>query len=379
MLDITFYDINLFGIFLLVTLLAVVYSKHEKYTLRGKLFRILVLLNILMLVVEIFSWMFDTLDGDMNRFWNIAANTLVTGLPVFVVSVWAIYIDYMIYTDEERTKRVYKWYLAPAIVMLLLSIVNIFVPFLFEVSADNVYSRLGGIWMSTIMAIIVYVIILREVILNRRRLTGNFLYGVMVFLVLPQIAAVIQLLVFGVLLIWATTAVAIVYSYLLFETTSSSLDYLTGIYTRIRAEDYMYTLKKKRKPFSIIMIDMDDFKIINDSYGHHIGDKTLIEMARILEEVFHKHGLVSRFGGDEFIIVIETINQGTINMYRQSIMKHMRQSTNKNINTCKFSFGVASCALTTNCSIDKLMIDADNDMYLDKAKNKNRKRRKGDK
>jgi len=377
MFDITFYDLNLFGVFLLLTLLLVIYSKHEKYTLRGRLFRILIILTIFMLVMEIFSWLFEGLPGDWNRLLNLLSNTIFTGFSVVVVSIWAIYIDHMIFDDAKQTLRKVKWYLIPAIVMILLSIVNIFIPFLFEVSADNVYARLGGIWIAPSLTYLIYGYVVYTVYTHRRRLTSNFIIGVTLFLILPQLAVVGQLLSYGLMLIWVTTALAIVFSYLLFETTSSSTDYLTGVYTRIRAEDYMSSLLRKRKPFSLILIDMDDFKQLDDTFGHHAGDKALIEMGRILQEVFTKNAIVARFGGDEFIVVIETTNRGTVEMYRKSIYQKLRLSLNDYISQSRFSLGVAYCT-SAECSVEQMMIEADNNMYLDKAKNKNFKRRKDD-
>lgn len=378
MLPINFYDLAIYSFLLLLTLQLVIFSKHEKYTLRGRLFRMLISFTMMMLVLEILSWVFDGQPDMWNRFFNILFNTLFTGLSVFVVTIWATYIDYMIFGDDKRTIKKAKWYALPALIVLILTIINAFVPFMFMVDENNVYSRMDGIWIGAIFTYFIYGYIVYLVYVNRRRLTSNFLVGVVMFLILPQIAVILQIQFLGLTLIWPVTALAVIFSYLLFETTSSSYDYLTGVYTRVHAEDYMYSLIKKHKPFTVLLIDMDDFKYINDTYGHHVGDMALIEMGRILQETFPKKEVVSRFGGDEFIIVMESTSKGNTELFRKTIQNLMRKSKHEYVAQAKFSMGISICTATSQCTIEELMIDADNNMYLDKAKNKNHQRRKED-
>lgn len=81
-------------------------------------------------------------------------------------------------------------------------------------------------------------------------------------------------------------------------------DYLSKIFNRDIASSYCEDLIKNNRPFSFLMCDVDNFKYINDTYGHTVGDQVIIETARILEETLGNIGVVGRFGGDEFIIAI---------------------------------------------------------------------------
>ncbi|QMS84575.1 GGDEF domain-containing protein [Candidatus Xianfuyuplasma coldseepsis] len=377
-MDVTFYDLNIFSIILLASLLIVIYSKHELHTLRGRLFRILILTAILMLVLEIHSWIYDGLPGITNYRANVFFNTVFTMLSTLIVGIWALYIDYVLFNNEQRLKKNAWFYFAPVVITSILGIINLFTPILFVVSDDNIYSRLPGIWTGVVLSYVVYIFVLVMVLNEQKRLTSNFIIGVMMFLILPLVAGVIQIQYLGLTLIWPSTAMAILFSYLLFETTSSSLDYLTGIHTRVRAEDYMKGLMRRRHPFTIIMMDMDDFKQLNDTYGHTSGDKALIEMATILKQVFERKDIVARYGGDEFIVVTAGVNKGRIELIRKNISNHMKSSKNNYIKEAKFSMGVSYCQQPTSCTIETLMIEADNNMYLDKAKHKNLKRRQND-
>ena len=372
-----FFDLNIFAIILLVALLIVIIAKQELPSLKGRIFKLIIFGTILMLVVEIFSWIYDGEPGVLNRTLNIIFNFAVTAFSTVVVSLWASYIDYIIHEDKKRLERRF-YYMIPSVVLVLMSIVNLFYPFMFRVSEDNVYERLLFIWTGIILTLIIYGYVLAMVFRNIKRLNTKVLYGVMMFLLLPIMAALIQLIEFGLLLIWPTTAVAVVFSYLIFETTSSSRDYLTGAHTRMRAEEVINNLFKKKKRFAVALLDLDDFKVINDTYGHHVGDRVLIQMTKGLREVFSSKAIVSRYGGDEFLIVLEGAQKGDMELYRKQMMKWLQDNEFELLHDLKFSLGAVSSINVKPATIEAVITAADNDMYLDKAMNKNYKRRKTD-
>lgn len=371
------FDLTFFAIILLVALLIVIMSKQEVLTLKSTIFRWLIITTIVMLVLEILSWIYDGEPGRMNFFLNNLFNFLFTAFNVVIVGLWASYIDYIIHEDKERLKR--RWfYLHPTIIIFLLSVINIFYPILFIVSDENLYSRLPLIWISIILTGVYYFYALCMVIKNRKYLNSNVLFGVLVFLVLPMIAALFQLWFYGLLLIWPSTAIALIFSYLIFETTSSSRDFLTGAYVRMRAEEFIKILLKKRKFFAVVMVDLDDFKVINDTFGHHIGDDMLVEMTGILKKVFNEKSIVSRYGGDEFLIVVDGARIGDMQFYRKQIQQLLENSDSIYAQAQKFSYGVAICENVEVWTMEAIITAADNNMYLDKARNKNLKRRKSD-
>ena len=80
-------------------------------------------------------------------------------------------------------------------------------------------------------------------------------------------------------------------------------DYLTGVVSRGHILWFAQWLIEQEIPFSFAMLDLDNFKFINDTYGHHVGDEVLIRVAKDLAEMLDGIGLVGRFGGDEMLIV----------------------------------------------------------------------------
>lgn len=92
------------------------------------------------------------------------------------------------------------------------------------------------------------------------------------------------------------------------DVTMSSTDHLTGLYNRRHVDEYLDHLLEKSKtrnlPFAVIMIDVDNFKSVNDTLGHSEGDRALKELAKVVKSVVGDKGLPGRFGGEEFIVAL---------------------------------------------------------------------------
>jgi len=90
-------------------------------------------------------------------------------------------------------------------------------------------------------------------------------------------------------------------------------DYLTGLYNRRyfyeNIEEYIGEIKQTRETFAIAMLDIDYFKKVNDTYGHDMGDKVIIQIADFLRSNTKAGDIVARFGGEEFCIVIKDISK----------------------------------------------------------------------
>lgn len=363
------YSLNIFAILILIALYIVIHIAKDTYNIKSRIFRLMIITTIFMNLCEILSWVFNEQPGSLNYFLNFTFNFLFTALSTAVVGLWVCYIDYIVFKDFEKLKK--KWYyFLPSVIMVTLSVINIFYPILFEVSSDNVYARLPLIWSSIPLILASYVYVLVIVIRNDRTSNRKTILGVLVFLALPIIAAILQLLNYGLLLIWPSTAVAIMISYLIFESTANARDYLTGVFNRERAEEQINRNIYKKRNFSILMVDIDNFKNINDTYGHHHGDQSLKEVAKILKVIFIENSLVSRYGGDEFLIVSSIYNHQDLNKKKKQINDLIEKSENEYVKNIKLSFGVSICEDSQDCNVEKIIIEADNDMYKNKSKYK---------
>ncbi len=93
---------------------------------------------------------------------------------------------------------------------------------------------------------------------------------------------------------------------------TSLRDALTGLYNRRFLEEYLAThipqIQRNKKSIAILMIDMDHFKMVNDTYGHDVGDTILKRLSATLQENVRESDIVFRYGGEEFVIVLNDIS-----------------------------------------------------------------------
>ena len=147
-------------------------------------------------------------------------------------------------------------------------------------------------------------------------------------------------------------------------------DFLTGLHNRLFLEyaepKWIY---EGAKPFSVIFMDLDNFKNINDSYGHSYGDEILIQVADRIRSFFNKENLICRQGGDEFIILFQKTSQRKLEKMAQQLLDLI--SLPYKLDQYKFSIGasIGICRYPNDGdSFDSLFSAADTAMY--EAKNK---------
>ena len=84
---------------------------------------------------------------------------------------------------------------------------------------------------------------------------------------------------------------------------SDVLDPLTGLVSKTHMIAFVQSLIEEKTPFTFGMIDLDNFKYINDTYGHSIGDQMLVSVSEALRDFLSGFGIAGRFGGDEFLFI----------------------------------------------------------------------------
>src|SRR5207302_5633790 len=96
------------------------------------------------------------------------------------------------------------------------------------------------------------------------------------------------------------------------EAESNALtDPLTSLpnarYIALRFEEEASRARRTNRPFQVVMLDLDDFKIVNDTFGHKVGDKMLREMARIIQSQLREYDFLARYAGDEFVAIVQEL------------------------------------------------------------------------
>ncbi len=149
----------------------------------------------------------------------------------------------------------------------------------------------------------------------------------------------------------------------------SERDPLTGTYNRRTLEKYFQKNKKicdqKNQSLGVIMLDLNNFKEVNDEYGHHKGDELLVQIASILNKFVEKNDLVARWGGDEFIILVSNIKENFAANYVQKLQSEIKKQNTEIFYNVGASVGYAIYPQQGN-SFQKLVQKADAKMYKEK-------------
>ena len=156
----------------------------------------------------------------------------------------------------------------------------------------------------------------------------------------------------------------------------SIIDPLTGLYNRRYMNEYMDRLLQrdsKDTTLSLLVIDIDDFKQINDTYGHDFGDRVIQEVSQILKACVGTHTVVSRWGGEEFIILFTSYNkEETLESIAKKIIKKVA-AHHMTIQDNEISVTLTCGGVTREAqeSFSQLFIKADEALYHGKRSGKN--------
>jgi diguanylate cyclase (GGDEF)-like protein/PAS domain S-box-containing protein len=155
----------------------------------------------------------------------------------------------------------------------------------------------------------------------------------------------------------------------------STHDSLTGLYNRAYFDLELERIDRSRHfPVSVIMIDVNGLKKINDQEGHQFGDLLLQETARILSEMFRAEDLVARIGGDEFIVLLPETDNETVTKAIERIKQVLEERPQKDgVPRVSLSLGAAT-ALEPGTLMENVK-RADKEMYLDKLTRCSREKR----
>ncbi|MCP4221566.1 MAG: GGDEF domain-containing protein, partial [bacterium] len=138
--------------------------------------------------------------------------------------------------------------------------------------------------------------------------------------------------------------------------------------------DYKIKMFKRfKRPFALIFSDIDKFKVFNDRYGHDCGDYVLVSIAEILRSVLRESDSISRWGGEEFVILLPEngLEQGRLvaEKIREKVASEKYYYKEREL-SITMTFGVS--VFDGTCSIDDCFKKADDAMYLGKQQGRNR-------
>ncbi|MFQ3619608.1 MAG: GGDEF domain-containing protein [Spirochaetales bacterium] len=154
----------------------------------------------------------------------------------------------------------------------------------------------------------------------------------------------------------------------------SITDPLTGLYNRLKIDELLevtlYAAKRYGEVFSVIMLDIDHFKQVNDQFGHLVGDQVLKQMAEIFRNQIRKTDHLGRWGGEEFLIISEHTDLEAAKVLAAKLQRAVESYPFPNVGKITLSQGISSFRPQD----DRISIihRADNALYVAKEKGRNR-------
>lgn len=305
---------------------------------------------------------------------NIVIKVLVflSGSGLFLGNVmigylWAKFI--MVHMNIPFSDIRRKIYRTIGLISIVLLVINIFYPLVFSVSEGR-YQRESAYIIFLIFAVF-YIWDSLYLYVKRVKKNGSLkLFPVHIFLIPVIFGVVIQVFFVEIAITWTSIAISVAGIMTALKNEIIFTDCLTGLYNRVYLEFlHKRACNKKNCWISGIMIDLNGFKQINDNYGHSEGDLALCIFADLLRKSFSEYGVVTRYAGDEFVIMLNTTDEQLIQKIIKSAKKNFVTENEKNDKPYQLSasMGYAITNLS-NETIDDFMNRIDEQMYQDKLK-----------
>lgn len=305
---------------------------------------------------------------------NIVIKVLVflSGSGLFLGNVmigylWAKFIMvHMNIPFSDIRRNIYR---TIGLISIVLLVINIFYPLVFSVS-DGRYQR-GFAYIIFLIFAAFYILDSLYLYVKRVKKNGSLkLFPVHIFLIPVILGVVIQAFFVEIAITWTSIAISVAGIMTALKNEIIFTDCLTGLYNRVYLEFlHKRACNKKDCWVSGIMIDLNGFKQINDNYGHAEGDLALCIVADLLRKSFSEYSVVTRYAGDEFVIMLNTTDDQLIQKIIKSAKKNFVTENEKNDKPYQLSasMGYAITNLS-NETIDDFMNRIDEQMYQDKMK-----------
>ena len=364
-------DIYIFSFIILVFLLVYFVMNAPSKSPSKKIF-IAIIVSLLInsalaAVASIPDGITDPWAVSLNK-WSQSLLMMFSYLPV---AAWLSYVDYRLFNNFDNTKKHALVYLAPFFLSVVMVTLNPLTGAMFTVNDNNVLTRQAG---TIIVAIIMYLELLALLYISQRikkRINTRLVKIVFLFMLFPIFTSVLELWLPDVRLLWPAFSFSTFMVFLVLEKDSMLKDALTKLNTRAALETRIKQKLRRHEPFSLIMIDLDGFKSINDTFGHKSGDDALMIVASILEDSVKRTDMVCRYGGDEFLILVESLRPNAASYIRDRIKSRVSAFNKKKVKPyiIAMSFGLKFYN-KSNVNLKQLMTEVDSLMYADKQNNK---------
>lgn len=342
------------NIIALIILSRMVYSNYILVSQRKKAFFYGIILTIIVILAEIGTIVADSSDAALHNL-NLVSNVIGFALTPFIPIVLLTIFD-----SKVLQGRLYL--MLPALINGLAAVLSPVYGFLFYVDADNQYTR-GNLFFLFVAVYIIHFIFLIIVSMHQGRRQLFSLQWRLAGLALFVVAGTsIQLAFPSVYASWHIVTLSLFLYYILLSEYDGRFDSLTGLYNRSAFEKDIRFLKK-RQQYTVVVMDLNDFKIINDTFGHEYGDAVLQQVTAIIRDSFDRDCISYRIGGDEFCVLCKNSDQEKIAYQLKAMTIRLARERKAGRNLPTVAYG-SSTSQTDLSDIQAMLKAADAEMYI---------------
>ena len=374
------YVADMLGIFLI---LGAIFSGAWKLQKKNGEDKVLLGVIILVIVACIADAITFSLDGHTGRWVRALAyisNNILFLSNMAICPLWVMLISLHLNGVVSKFQR--NFMLIVCSVITVLMVVNFFNPIIFDINERNVYTRGPMFMVKNLLEVILMADGVIIYLVSRYKSGGVKFFPVLQFVTPIFVCVCLQMFYYGISTIWVGIAVGYTSLMLSLQNENIFIDKLTGLYNRYYLDKISGELKRKRK-IAMMMLDMNDFKSINDTWGHSQGDDALVSLAGVLQKSVGPDGTVVRYAGDEFVIVLDNGDEKSAEAYSELIKKNLEEFNENHKKKYKLSASIGVGVFDLEKSnVDKILERIDKRMYEDKkayyaASHHDRRRRAG--
>jgi diguanylate cyclase (GGDEF)-like protein len=315
----------------------------------------MILITMVGAVWETVSFLVDGQDIFAGRILNYLSNTINYASTVTIGLLWCLYVELHVYKDREEISKNIKLTIIPWAVEIIALIINLFgTGLMFSVSEDNVYSREDGIIIGYITLVLYIAYSVYLVYSSKTQKLRLYFFPILNFVIPCFIGTVLQLFFYGISTSFVSVSIALIFVQMQLYAENAYMDELSGLLNRRYLNGVLSKKEKTEDSLHGIMMDVNDFKEINDTFGHNAGDRAVRWMGELLIKSVPKSAIVIRYSGDEFVALLPDIEEDGV----RSVMDKI----NSNLDTFNKE-GKEPFALTVSMGYAKFELDDNQETF----------------
>lgn len=379
MLNFLYAEVNIVGAAVLLLML----KDRNKISFKNlpidqRIFNGVIFLDLLIFLFDTGMWLVDGNSLPIMRSVNYAVTTLYYLFNPMISFLWLLYTDFKIHESRSGLLKRLRFYVIPVAISTIMTLASPFTGWFFIIDGNNRYIRGPLFWAMTLLAVCYLVLAcamtLRDIAVNGWKATKDVNLPLLVFPTAVIVAVMLQVRFFGISIIWVCVMLACASIYIHMQNAELSTDYLTGLYNRRRLDQHLRRRIHARHTgglLFVIILDLDEFKQINDIYGHMEGDCALVKAAEILQQSCKKsEDFIARMGGDEFIIVGERSDSKEIEQLIENLHSNIADCNKNGKAKYPLSLSMGYSVFREADTEDSFLAAADQAMYRCKQNHK---------